>query len=320
MARARSSYPRRHRHPLCRRRHPHAGQSVRRGRHGAGPRIAGCGDGYAGRAGQLRDPGLGQDHAGFDAQGAPRPRRPAARYAGHVRDRDQVDPVRHVIGSASAWGGNPETEAMYLNRVAPQNDGRTVYRVKVADVPVRGFWSISVYNSEGYYTPNDLNAYTINNLTATPATDGSVTVQFGGCDADAELPAHPGRLELDGAALSARGRRAGWQLGVPGARGGELTGGLDVSAPEGRWMPACGAKPPSDSYLPRRTRSTRICRLPTRAVAARRRSKRPQCVGPAGRFAICGPLTYQFRQKQWQYRFQPHFQPVSSLNEIRVNP
>jgi hypothetical protein len=96
--------------------------------------------------------------------------------------KDQVDPVRHVIGSASAWGGNPETEAMYLNREAPQNDGQTVYRVKVVDVPVQGFWSISVYNADGYYTPNDLNAYTINNLTATPAADGSVTVQFGGCD------------------------------------------------------------------------------------------------------------------------------------------
>jgi hypothetical protein len=96
--------------------------------------------------------------------------------------RDQVDPVRHVIGSASAWGGNPETEAMYLNRTAPQNDGQAVYRVRVADVPVEGFWSISVYNAQGYYTPNDLNAYTVNNLTATPAADGSVTVQFGGCD------------------------------------------------------------------------------------------------------------------------------------------
>jgi hypothetical protein len=96
--------------------------------------------------------------------------------------REQVDPVRHVIGSASAWGGNPESEAMYLNRVAPQNDGQTIYRITVADVPVEGFWSISVYNADGYYTPNDLNAYTINNLTATAATDGSVTVQFGGCD------------------------------------------------------------------------------------------------------------------------------------------
>ena len=96
--------------------------------------------------------------------------------------RDQVDPVRHVIGSASAWGGNPETEALYLNRVAPRNDGRTVYRVRVADVPVKGSWSISVHDAEGYYAPNDLNACTIDNLTATPAEDGGVTARFGGRD------------------------------------------------------------------------------------------------------------------------------------------
>ena len=26
------------------------------------------------------------------------------------------------------------------------------------DVPVDGFWSVSVYNAEGYFEPNDLNA------------------------------------------------------------------------------------------------------------------------------------------------------------------
>jgi hypothetical protein len=49
-------------------------------------------------------------------------------------------------------------------------------------VPVKGFWSISIYNSEGFYEPNELNAYTVNNLTADKGADGSVTVQFGGCD------------------------------------------------------------------------------------------------------------------------------------------
>jgi hypothetical protein len=29
--------------------------------------------------------------------------------------KDQVDPVRRLIGAASAWGGNPEKDAMYLN-------------------------------------------------------------------------------------------------------------------------------------------------------------------------------------------------------------
>jgi hypothetical protein len=96
--------------------------------------------------------------------------------------KDQVDPIRHFIGSAMAWGGNPEADALYLNRKVAENDGKIAYRVDVPEVPVKGFWSISIYNSEGFYEPNELNAYTVNNLTADKGADGSVTVQFGGCD------------------------------------------------------------------------------------------------------------------------------------------
>lgn len=95
---------------------------------------------------------------------------------------NKVTPVRHLIGSAMGWGGNPETEALYLNRVVGKNDGKTIYRVTVGKVPVQGFWSISVYNADGYYAPNVRNAYTVNNLTAKAGEDGRVTVQFGGCD------------------------------------------------------------------------------------------------------------------------------------------
>ena len=96
--------------------------------------------------------------------------------------KDQVDPIRHFIGSAMAWGGNPEADALYLNRKLAKNDGKAAYRVNVPEVPVKGFWSISIYNAEGFYEPNELNAYTVNNLTADKGADGSVTVQFGGCD------------------------------------------------------------------------------------------------------------------------------------------
>ena len=99
--------------------------------------------------------------------------------------RDQVDPVRHLIGSAMAWGGNPEKDAIYLNVTPEQNDGGTAYRLRVKDVPVDGFWSISVYNAAGYYEPNSSGAYAVNNLTATTDADGSITVQFGGCDGSA---------------------------------------------------------------------------------------------------------------------------------------
>ena len=39
----------------------------------------------------------------------------------------EVDPVRHLIGAASAWGGNPEKDALYLNVTPAQNDGKTIY-------------------------------------------------------------------------------------------------------------------------------------------------------------------------------------------------
>jgi hypothetical protein len=47
---------------------------------------------------------------------------------------------------------------------------------------VDGFWSISIYNKDGYFEENKFNSYSINNLTAKPNADGSITVNFGGCD------------------------------------------------------------------------------------------------------------------------------------------
>lgn len=96
---------------------------------------------------------------------------------------EEVDPIRHLLGSASAWGGNPDKDATYLNVTPEKNDGKTVYRLTVKDVPVDGFWSVSVYNAQGYYEKNKQNAYTLNNLTAKQAPDGSIVVQFGGCEA-----------------------------------------------------------------------------------------------------------------------------------------
>lgn len=96
--------------------------------------------------------------------------------------KGQVDPVRRLIGSASAWGGNPQKDATYLNIVPEKNDGNTVHKLVVGKVPVDGFWSISVYNGQGYYEANPLNAYTVNSLTGKKGADGNVTVQFGGCD------------------------------------------------------------------------------------------------------------------------------------------
>jgi hypothetical protein len=109
--------------------------------------------------------------------------------------KGQVDPVRHLIASAAGWGGNPDRDASYLSFDPPKNDGNTVYKLTVpGNVPVDAFWSISLYNKEGYFQKNDLNAYLLNNITAKKSADRSVQVQFGGCDGKIDncLPITPG--------------------------------------------------------------------------------------------------------------------------------
>jgi hypothetical protein len=106
----------------------------------------------------------------------------------------EVDPVRRLIGVATAWGGNPEKDAIYLNITPARNDGTTIYRLTVGEVPVDGFWSVTVYNAEGFFQANPQNAYSFNNITAQKEADGAVKLQFGGCDGQATncLPITPG--------------------------------------------------------------------------------------------------------------------------------
>lgn len=108
--------------------------------------------------------------------------------------KDQVDPIQHLIGTAAGWGGNPATAAMYVGVEPANNDGKTIYRLTVKDVPVDGFWSVSVYNAEGYFVKNAANAYSLNSVTAKPGVDGSYVIQFGGCDGKTPncLPIVPG--------------------------------------------------------------------------------------------------------------------------------
>ena len=96
--------------------------------------------------------------------------------------KGQVDPVKHLIGTAAGWGGNPDKDATYLSTTPPKNDGTTIYKLDVKNVPVDAFWSVSVYNAEGYFEKNPYDAYSINSITGKKALDGSIAIQFGGCD------------------------------------------------------------------------------------------------------------------------------------------
>lgn len=104
-------------------------------------------------------------------------------FKGAFGKKGEVDPRMHLIGTALGWGGNPEKVAFYTNVNPANNDGKTVYKLHVpANVPVDAFWSIAVYNEKGYFQKNDIGVYNINSVTAQKNQDGSVDIQFGGCD------------------------------------------------------------------------------------------------------------------------------------------
>jgi para-nitrobenzyl esterase len=93
--------------------------------------------------------------------------------------RDKVDPIQHLLATAAGWGGNPREAAVYAFGTPQANDGKTIHRLTVRDVPVDGFWSITVYNSAGFMEKNKAGSYSANNLTAKPNADGSFTLEFG---------------------------------------------------------------------------------------------------------------------------------------------
>ena len=55
----------------------------------------------------------------------------------------QVDRVRHLVGSALLWDGNPEKDALYLPITPGRIDGATVHELTVKAVPVDGSGRLS---------------------------------------------------------------------------------------------------------------------------------------------------------------------------------
>jgi hypothetical protein len=99
-------------------------------------------------------------------------------------DKDEVDPVAHLIGTAAGWGANPPKAAIYVFGLPQDNSGKTAYTLTLKDVPVDGFWSVIVYNKDGFFEA-PVEQASLNSVTAKAESDGSVVLRFGG---DASQP------------------------------------------------------------------------------------------------------------------------------------
>jgi hypothetical protein len=106
--------------------------------------------------------------------------------------------MQDAMGVAVGWGGMQEKDALYIPGQVEKNDGKTAYTITVPkDVPVDGFWSVTIYNKDRYMVKNEYDAYSFNSLTAKRATDGTATLHLGGDPkADNYLPIMDGWLYI----------------------------------------------------------------------------------------------------------------------------
>jgi hypothetical protein len=92
--------------------------------------------------------------------------------------KGQVPLKEHNAGTAVGWGGLTAERTVYPI-IYPETTEPQVLNLK--DVPAGAFWSVTVYDAEGYPQGD---SYNINSAFAVADKDGSYTIRFGG-DKDA---------------------------------------------------------------------------------------------------------------------------------------
>ena len=88
--------------------------------------------------------------------------------------KGEVPLKEHNAGTAMGWGGLTAERAVYPIIYAESIEPQIL---TLKDVPAGAFWSITVYDAEGYPQGD---VYNINSAFATPEDDGSFIIRFGG--------------------------------------------------------------------------------------------------------------------------------------------
>jgi hypothetical protein len=105
----------------------------------------------------------------------------------YVTRSQPIEIINRAQGVYEGMGALPSSEAKYVS-IFNDAAGNTLnsgvkYALSVpADIPVKHFWSITVYDDNGLLIPNTGRVYGANSKISTPNADGSVTVNFGGCE------------------------------------------------------------------------------------------------------------------------------------------
>jgi hypothetical protein len=88
--------------------------------------------------------------------------------------KGEVPLKEHNAGAAMGWGGLTAERAVYPGIFSESVEPQTM---TLRDVPAGAFWSITVYDAEGFPQGD---VYNINSAFAVPEDDGSFIIHFGG--------------------------------------------------------------------------------------------------------------------------------------------